>query len=78
MPDDPHAMNLTAWDIESPVVAGGRVYVGSSDGHLYGLDAASGKKVWEYEIGAAITASPTIASGRLVISAQDGRVYVFG
>jgi hypothetical protein len=23
MPDDPHAMNLTAWDIESPVVAGG-------------------------------------------------------
>jgi hypothetical protein len=42
------------------------------------LDAASGKQVWLYEIGEAITASPSIAGGRLVISAQDGRVYVFG
>jgi outer membrane protein assembly factor BamB len=42
------------------------------------LDAASGKKIWEFEIGAGVTASPAIAAGRLVIGAQDGRVYVFG
>ena len=62
----------------SPVVASGRVYVGSSDGRLYILDAGSGRKVWEYEIGAAVTASPAVAAGRLVIGAQDGRIYVFG
>jgi outer membrane protein assembly factor BamB len=52
--------------------------VGSSDGRLYALDAASGKKLWEFEIGAAVTASPAIAGGRLVVGAQDGRIYVFG
>ena len=35
----------------SPVVAGGRVYVGSNDGKLYVLDAASGKSVFEFEAG---------------------------
>jgi outer membrane protein assembly factor BamB len=32
----------------SPVVWKGRVYVGSSDGHLYALDAATGKLLWQY------------------------------
>jgi eukaryotic-like serine/threonine-protein kinase len=59
-------------------VAGGRVYVGSSDGRLYVLDAASGKKLSEFDTGAAITASPAIAGGRVVIGSQDGRLYVFG
>jgi PadR family transcriptional regulator len=31
----------------SPAIAGGRVFVGSNDGHVCGLDLASGKKVWE-------------------------------
>jgi len=31
----------------SPAIAGGRVFVGSNDGRVYGLDLASGKKVWE-------------------------------
>jgi len=62
----------------SPVVAGGRVYIGSSDGRLYVLDSASGKKLWEFEIGADVTASPAVAGGRLVIGAQDGKLYVFG
>ena len=62
----------------SPVVAGGRVYVGSSDGRLYVLDAQSGKKLWEFDAGAALTASPAIAAGRVVIGSQDGRVYVLG
>ena len=60
----------------SPVVAGGRVFVGSTDGRLYMLDAASGEDLgvrdrrWR--------GVPCNAAGRLVIGAQDGRVYVFG
>jgi outer membrane protein assembly factor BamB len=54
------------------------VYVGSSDGKLYVLDAATGQKRWEFDAGKAITASPAIAAGRIVIGAQDGRIYCFG
>ena len=56
----------------------GTLYVGSSDGKLYALDARSGEKRWEYEVGDALTATPAIAAGRLVIGAQDGRIYCFG
>ena len=42
------------------------------------LDAATGKKLWEFDAGAAITASPAIAGGRVVIGSQDGRIYCFG
>jgi outer membrane protein assembly factor BamB len=62
----------------SPVVAGGRVYIGSNDNRLYVLDAASGRKLWEFDTGAALTSSPAIAAGKVVIGSQDGKVYVFG
>lgn len=35
----------------APVAAEGRVFVGSDDGHLYGLDAADGKVLWQYRPG---------------------------
>ncbi|MBI4476757.1 MAG: PQQ-binding-like beta-propeller repeat protein, partial [Acidobacteria bacterium] len=62
----------------SPAIAGSRVYVGSNDGRLYGLDLASGRVVWEFQAGAPLSASPAIDAGRLVIGAQDGRLYCFG
>jgi outer membrane protein assembly factor BamB len=42
------------------------------------LDFYSGAKVWEFDAGAALSASPAIASGRIVIGSQDGRLYCFG
>ena len=62
----------------SPVIAGGRVYVGSSDGKLYVLDADSGKKLSEFDAGAGLTTSPAVASGRVVIGSQDGMLFVLG
>ena len=62
----------------SPAIAGDRVYVGSNDGHFYVLDLATGKKLWDFEAGAPLSASPAIAAGRIVIGAQDGRLYCFG
>jgi outer membrane protein assembly factor BamB len=37
-----------------------------------------GKKVWEFEAGAPLSASPAIAGGRIVIGSQDGKLYCFG
>lgn len=61
----------------SPVVVGDRVFFGSSDGRVYGLDL-KGEKVWEYEAGGGFSGSPAVASGRLVIANENGTVYCFG
>ncbi|MBK8266998.1 MAG: PQQ-binding-like beta-propeller repeat protein [Planctomycetes bacterium] len=55
-----------------------RVFVGSGDGHLYGLELRTGKVVWDYESGSAFSASPAVGGGRLVIGDEDGTVYCFG
>jgi len=44
----------------SPTIAGGRVFVGSNDGRVYGLDLARGKKVWEYEAASPVTSSTAV------------------
>jgi polyvinyl alcohol dehydrogenase (cytochrome) len=44
-----------------PVVAGGRVFIGSPSGMVYALDAASGCIHWYYQAAAAIRTAPTIA-----------------
>ncbi len=59
----------------SPVVAGDRVYVGSTDSRLYVLDVKTGRKLWEFNAGAPITSLPAIAAGRVVIGAGDVRLY---
>ena len=41
------------------------------------LDLAGGKKLWDFEAGAPLSASPAIAEGRVVIGSQDGRLYCF-
>lgn len=62
----------------SPVIVDNRVFVGSADGRIYGLDLKTGKEVWEYEAGGKFIGSPAVASGRLLIASNDGVVYCFG
>jgi len=62
----------------SPAIAGGRVFVGSNDGRVYGLDLASGKKVWEYEAASPVTCSWAVAKGKVVVATADGHVICFG
>ena len=45
---------------------------------LVALDLASGETAWQFDTGAAISASPAIAAGRLLIGASDGTFYCFG
>jgi hypothetical protein len=46
----------------SPAVVNGVVYVGSDDGKLYALNAATGALKWSYPMGDGIS-SPTVAEG---------------
>ena len=62
----------------SPVIADGKVIVGSDDGNLYVVSLDDGKKLWSYEIGEPVIAAPAIANGKIIIGAEDGRVYAFG
>ena len=44
--------------LSSPAVFNGRVYFGSSDGHVYALDAQTGILQWSFETGDIVHASP--------------------
>lgn len=59
----------------SPAVVDGIVYIGSRDGKLYALDAATGAKLWEYETGSWADSSPTVADGVVYFGSNDGNLY---
>ena len=61
----------------SPVVAGGAVYVGSSDARLYAFDARSGEVRWAAEAGAPIDASPAVAGGLVLAATRGGEFLAF-
>lgn len=58
----------------SPAVAGGRVFVGSRDGHLYAVDAATGRLAWasDHEM-SWVNSSPAVAGGLVFAASSDNR-----
>jgi outer membrane protein assembly factor BamB len=60
------------------VASAGKVFVGSTDGNLYCLDATSGLLTWKQNLGGAIFSSPivvTVGSNQLVLcGSNDGSV----
>ncbi len=59
----------------SPVVADGRVFVGSRDNRVYALDAGSGEEVWTFETGDILTSSPAFWNGNVYFGSRDDKVY---
>ena len=55
----------------SPVVVEGLVLIGSYDGNLYALDAASGKLKWKVETDGPVHATPAIHNGVAYIAGCD-------
>ncbi len=51
------------------------IYVGSSDGFLYALDAAKGITIWQYDTGASIVASPVLVGERIVVGSSNGSLH---
>lgn len=62
----------------SPFVANGAVYVGDITGHVYALDAVTGRRLWTYprkgHIGA-VGYRPQVAGATVYVGSGDGDVY---
>jgi polyvinyl alcohol dehydrogenase (cytochrome) len=66
-------------------VANGVMYSGDMDGHMYALDAATGKILWSYQAGGTVLDGPAISQGYLYWGSgyrrsggtPDNKVYAF-
>ncbi len=61
--------------ISSPAVVGEVAYVGSTDGNLYALNAASGSLKWKFATKSWVTSSPAVASGIIYFESYDSNFY---
>ena len=58
-----------------PLVKGGYVYVGTSEGELYSLSLYTGEEVWMFPVTEQITTSPVDFSTYILIGTISGKVY---
>jgi outer membrane protein assembly factor BamB len=59
---------------EAVAVAGGVVYAGSMDEHLYAIDLNKGARKWKYKA-APFKAAPAVRDGRVYIGDLDGNLH---
>ncbi len=55
-----------------PIVAEGRVFVGTYAGNLYAFDAADGSTAWRYRAAGAIGHSPCYCNGKVFFATDEG------
>jgi len=60
---------------ESPVVAEGRVYIGSRDYGVCCLEATEGTKIWNFVTGANFDSSPAVVNGLVYAASDAGNIY---
>jgi outer membrane protein assembly factor BamB len=58
----------------TPIISGGRVYVGTTSG-VAAFDAATGATIWNKNLGANFTASPTLVGNTLYVGDLSGNYY---
>ena len=61
----------------SPVLSGDVVYIGASDGYLYGLDRKTGRLLWKHATGAPVLGSVAVSGNALFAVDFSGNVYGF-
>ena len=61
--------------LSSPTIAGGVVYFGSGDQHVYALDAATGTLRWSFATGDVVHAAPAVSAGLVYIGSWDRNLY---
>ena len=60
-----------------PSVSGDLLVVGTLDGHVYGMDAATGKQLWSTEVDDEVISPPAIDAGVVYVRTNSGNVYAF-
>lgn len=58
-----------------PAVSGDLLVVGTLDGHVYGMDATTGKQRWAAEVSDEVVSPPVIDNGVVYARTNDGRIY---
>jgi outer membrane protein assembly factor BamB len=61
--------------IASPTIVDGVVYIGSGNGVMYAMDAATGAKRWSVSLGSAISATAAVDGGSVYVGARDGNFF---
>jgi eukaryotic-like serine/threonine-protein kinase len=61
--------------LSSPTIAGGTLYIGSGDQHVYALDARTGALRWTFATGDVVHATPAVADGVVYIGSWDRHLY---
>lgn len=56
-------------------VADGSVYVGSTDGTLYAVDATSGDEQWRFPVRGQVRTTPAVAADRVFVGGAGGGLY---
>ncbi len=60
-----------------PVLAGNRLWLASSKGHLIGVEATTGKVSTQQNVGQAVYIAPVVAQGRMYILTANARLMAF-
>jgi len=61
----------------SPVATKNLVFFGWGEGRVFGLDAGSGRKLWQDSLQGHILSSPAIADGNLYVATMAGNLYKY-
>jgi len=59
----------------SAAVVGDMVFVGSSNGNVYALNASSGSEIWSHATNGEVRSSPSISGGMVYVGSMDNKVY---
>lgn len=59
----------------TPLLAGGRLYIGGDDGGLYAYSARTGRRLWVFHTGAPILSTPLLVGTSLYLPGGNGLLY---
>ena len=59
----------------SPVVDGGKVYIGSGDGNVYALNLSDGQQVWAFKTEDMVESPPCVLNGSVFVGSSDSYLY---
>lgn len=59
----------------TPLLEGGRIYVGAYDNNLYVIDATDGSFLWKYASEGAIVSRPVVNGNTVYFGSEDQRLY---